>query len=143
MDKNLIDLIDKFKLLVTQKAAKGVQQEKGLLTATDAFALESLDALKQPTIGRFANFIGISQPNASYKVQSLIKKGFVKRVPSEHDKRECKIELTDKYKELNREFDDELLKAARKALNDFSNEELQLLNKMLEKLNTQLDTLID
>lgn len=142
MDRNLIELVNKVKLLVTHKVALNVQREKGILTSTDAFALESLDALNQPTIGKFASFIGISQPNASYKVQTLIKKGYIKRIHSEVDKRECMLALTDEYVNLNRDFNEQISNAVQNAISEFSNDEIELLDKMLEKVNKELDKLL-
>lgn len=39
----------------------------------------------------------ISSPNAAYKVNSLIKKGYLCMVQSEEDRREYHLEVTQKY----------------------------------------------
>jgi DNA-binding MarR family transcriptional regulator len=59
--------------------------------------MEVIYALKRPTINEFASFIRISQPNAAYKVNNLIKKGYLNKVQSETDRREYYLEVTDKY----------------------------------------------
>ena len=37
-------------------------------------------ALEEPTINEFASFVNISSPNAAYKVNSLIQKGYVEKI---------------------------------------------------------------
>lgn len=53
----------------------------------------------KPTINEFASFVQISPPNAAYKVNSLIKKGYLKKVQSENDRREYFLVVTQKYKD--------------------------------------------
>ena len=51
-------------------------------------------------IGRyteFADFLGMSSPNAAYKVNNLVKKGYLRKVNSEVDRREYYLEVTEKY----------------------------------------------
>ena len=52
-----------------------VKERTGSLSATEAFSLEIIQALDRPTISQFANFIRVSQSNATYKVNTLIGKG--------------------------------------------------------------------
>ena len=59
--------------------------------------METIMALGHPTINEFASFMCISSPNAAYKVASLIKKGYVRKVQSETDRREYHREGTQKY----------------------------------------------
>lgn len=60
-----------------------MREREGSLSAMEAFSIEIIHALGEPTIGRFAEFLNISQSNATYKVNSLIKKGYLKsRIPT-------------------------------------------------------------
>jgi DNA-binding MarR family transcriptional regulator len=59
--------------------------------------MECIKALGNPTINEFASFMCISPPNAAYKVNSLIKKGYVRKVQSTVDRREFHLEVTQKY----------------------------------------------
>lgn len=54
-------------------------------------------ALDSPTVNEFATFMRISPPNAAYKVNSLVKKGYVKKIQSPSDRREYHLEVTQKY----------------------------------------------
>jgi len=67
------------------------------LTATEAFAVEIIHALGEPTIGEFANFIHISLPNATYRVNALVKKGYVHKIQSDSDRREVRLRLSERF----------------------------------------------
>ena len=67
------------------------------LSAVEAFSLEVIDQLGKPTVGQFAEFLNISRSNATYKVASLIRLGYVRKERSGPDKREYYLVLTDKY----------------------------------------------
>ena len=53
--------------------------------------------LGTPTVGQFADFLNISQSNATYKVNNLIKKGYIERQNSQLDRREYHLVLSEKY----------------------------------------------
>jgi DNA-binding MarR family transcriptional regulator len=59
--------------------------------------METIYALREPTINEFANFMHISSPNAAYKINNLIKKGYVEKIRSESDRREYFLRPTQKY----------------------------------------------
>ena len=59
--------------------------------------MESIMALGSPTVNEFATFMRISPPNAAYKVNSLVKKGYIRKVQSPDDRREYHLEVTQKY----------------------------------------------
>ena len=87
----------KFKLHFYQKVFERLQDREASLTTVETFCMEIIYALDKPTVAEFANITNISSPNAAYKVNSLVKKGYLKRVQSEHDKREFHLEVTEKY----------------------------------------------
>ncbi len=47
-------------------------QRESTLTASDFFSVEIIYLMGNPTITEFANALCISQPNATYRVKSLI-----------------------------------------------------------------------
>ena len=59
--------------------------------------METIQALGRPTISEFAAFMRISLPNATYKVNSLVKKGYIQKKQSQEDQREYHLEVTQKY----------------------------------------------
>ena len=54
-------------------------------------------ALGEPTIAQFSHMMNLSTPNAAYKINSLVKKGYVERIQSTTDKREYRLRPTQKY----------------------------------------------
>lgn len=80
-----------------QKLFATINEKPGSLSATEAFSVEVIYLLGEPTIGEFADFLGISQPNASYKVISLVSKGYITKQLCETDKRECRLVVTNKF----------------------------------------------
>lgn len=87
-----------FKLNFYRSIFEQVHEREGSLTAMEAFSIEVIYALGEPTIGQFAQFCGISQPNATYKVAALVKKGYLEKLPSDQDKREYHLRATDKFR---------------------------------------------
>ena len=95
--KSFTDVYSKFKLQFYRRVFDLVRERDGSLSAMEAFALEVIGMLGKPTVGQFAEFLNISQSNATYKVNSLIKKGYIERLNSTTDRREYHLVLSDKY----------------------------------------------
>ena len=66
LQDNFLEVYDKFKLEFFRRIFELVREREGSLTAMEAFSIEIIHALKRPTIGRFAEFLNISQSNANY-----------------------------------------------------------------------------
>ena len=87
----------KFKLHFYTKFFERAQDREASLTTVETFCMEIIYSLNKPTINEFAKAANISSPNAAYKVNNLIKKGYLNKVQSEEDRREFHLEVTDKY----------------------------------------------
>ena len=87
----------KFKLHFYQEIFSRFQDREASLTTVETFCMEAIQALGSPTVNEFATFMRISPPNAAYKVNSLIKKGYIRKVQSSDDRREYHLEITQKY----------------------------------------------
>ena len=57
-------------------------------------SMEVMMALGEPTIAQFSHMMNLSTPNAAYKINSLVKKGYVERIQSTTDKREYRLRPT-------------------------------------------------
>lgn len=104
LDKAFESVYTKFKLQFYQRIFQRLDAREASLTTMEAFSVEVIDALGAPTISEFAKFVNISVANATYKVQSLIKKGYVRKERSQEDRRESHLYLTERffdYKRLN------------------------------------------
>ena len=87
----------KFKLHFYQEIFSRFQDREASLTTVETFCMEAIQALGSPTVNEFATFMRISPPNAAYKVNSLIRKGYIRKVQSPDDRREYHLEITEKY----------------------------------------------
>jgi len=97
LKENFINVYDKFKLRFYKGVFELVRERDGSLSAMEAFSLEVIKMLDNPTVGQFADFLNISQSNATYKVNNLIKKGYLVRQNSQTDRREYHLVLSEKY----------------------------------------------
>ena len=97
LDKNFKEVYEKFELEFFRKVFENVRERDGSLSAMEAFSLEVIYLLREPTVGQFADFLNISQSNATYKVNSLIKKGYILRQNSQTDRREYHLVLSNKF----------------------------------------------
>jgi len=136
----LDDIYSKFKLNFYQKIFKRFEEREASLTAVETFCVEAIHALNKPTISEFADFAQISQANASYKVQSLIKKGYLTKQQSETDRREYRLCVTDKFFYFHTLSRDYVKEISQRITGYFSEEELQLLARMLDCINNDIMT---
>ena len=91
------EVYTKFKLHFYQKVFERLMDREATLTTVETFCMEIIYALDRPTVAEFARVADISSPNAAYKINNLIKKGYLKKVRSESDRREYHLVVTDKY----------------------------------------------
>lgn len=87
----------KFKMHFYRQVFSRFQSREATLTTVETFCMEIIMALGKPTVNEFSSFVGISAPNAAYKINNLIQKGYVRKEQSETDKREYHLVVTQKY----------------------------------------------
>ncbi len=117
------DVYTNFKMYFYQMVFNKFAEREATLTAVETFCMEVIYAMKNPTINEFANFIKISSPNAAYKINSLEKKGYLKRVQSTTDKREHYLEVTQKYIDYYNIVQDHVKETMKKAKKSMTKEE--------------------
>ena len=108
------------------------------LTMQEAFSLDIIYMLGEPTILEYAKYMGISQPNATYKVNQLIEKGYLNKTVSQEDKRSYHLKVTSKFLEFYRENDHYIKKALKEIEKLFSKEEVKSLEKMLRTIRISM-----
>ena len=82
--------------------------------------------------------MNISSPNAAYKVNSLIKKGYIQKTQSQEDRREYHLEVTEKYMEdygITYDYMNVVMERIRQR---FSAEEVAQMEHMLEVIGSEL-----
>jgi DNA-binding MarR family transcriptional regulator len=129
------DLYKKFRLIHYRELFGKIREKDGSLSATEAFAVDVIYLLGNPTLSQFAEAIGVSQPNATYKANNLAAKGYVVKTLSEDDKRECRLMVSDKFYSYYDTSNSFILKAVEKLSDEFSEEEIKIAEKMLLSLN--------
>lgn len=128
----------KFKLHFYQEIFERFQNREASLTTVETFAMEAIQALGSPTINEFASFMRISPPNAAYKINSLIRKGYVRKIQSEHDKREYHLQVTEKYKEYYNVSSDYVHVVTERMRQRFTPAECAKLEEMLSIISKEL-----
>ena len=110
----------------------------GSLSAMEAFSLEVIYLLHEPTVGQFADFLNISQSNATYKVNSLIKKGYIERQNSQTDRREYHLVLSEKFLNYVGLFNNYEHTVMQRCEERFSPEDVQTFDKILRVMSEEL-----
>lgn len=119
-DNILEEIVRKTKLHFYRSVFREFEDSDRPLSIEESMLLEVIDYLDKPSINDLVNFLHISQPNMSYKVNVLEKKGYVKKVKSDIDLRFLHIVLTEKYlsyKQKKNEFTKDAMTRAEEKLN--------------------------
>ena len=143
LEESFSEVYTKFKLHFYQKVFGKFGSREATLTTVETFCMEIVQAMGSPTVNEFASFVHISPPNAAYKVNSLIRKGYVQKIQSAHDKREYHLQVTQKYKDYYNISNDYVHAVTERIRQRFSPEECAKLEEMLtivsEELMPELD----
>lgn len=138
IDKELEKLYFKFRNNYCKNLFSNVNNDKDGLSPTDSYCIESIFLMNRPTVRQFANYVKISQPNATYRISNLIEKGYIRKILSQEDRREYFLEVTDKFFEnygINSSSNIEFLQ---KIYEKFSEDEIEKLDELLCKINNML-----
>ncbi len=138
LEKNIFRVFDKLKFQFYRRIFDTVREREGSLSAMEAFSLEIISMLNAPTVSQFADFLNISQSNATYKVNSLIRKGYIIRENSDTDRREYHLVLSEKfyrYMSLLTSYEDLVYE---RMLQRFSPAELETFSRMMSVISDEL-----
>jgi DNA-binding MarR family transcriptional regulator len=135
LEKEFDKLYFKFRNKYCENLFSSVTEDKESLSPTESYCVEAIFLLKRPTVHQFANYVNISQPNATYRINNLISKGYVRKILSENDHREYYLEVTDKFSKnygVNSSFNSELMNEIR---SKFTKDEITMLENLIKKVN--------
>ena len=138
LDQAFEQVYNKFKLHFYQKIFSRFEDREATLTTVESFCMEVIMALREPTIAEFSHMMNLSTPNAAYKINSLVKKGYVERIQSSTDKREYLLRPTQKYIDYYNISYSYLHQVMERAKERFSPEDLQKLEEMLVIFSDEL-----
>lgn len=119
-DNILEDIVRKTKLHFYRSVFREFEDSDRPLSIEESMLLEVIDYLDRPSINDLVNFLHISQPNMSYKVNVLVKKGYVRKVKNNKDQRFLHVVLTEdylSYKQKKNEFTKDAMTRAEEKLN--------------------------
>lgn len=138
LEESFDRIYTKFKLHFYRAVFSQFQTREASLTAVETFCMEIIRALDEPTINEFASFVNISSPNAAYKVNSLIRKGYLEKVQSPSDRREYHLRPTQKfhdYYDLSSSYVKEVMDRVR---DHFTPEEVAQMDHVLDIVGKEL-----
>ena len=138
LEQAFFNVYTKFKLHFYQEIFRRFQDREASLTTVETFCMETIMALGTPTVNEFATFMRISPPNAAYKVNSLVKKGYIRKVQSHEDKREYHLEVTPKYIDYYNISASYMVEVMDRITRRFSEEDCQRLEEMLTVISREL-----
>ena len=135
---SLAQLFRKIRLMSYRRMFRTIREKAGSLSATEAFSADVIHLLGAPTVTQFADTIGISQPNATYKVNQLTAKGYLEKDVSETDRREVRLRTSEKFQRYFSESED-ILRGMMQVLSErFTPQELQTADRVLSALSDMI-----
>ncbi|MCL2717673.1 MAG: MarR family transcriptional regulator [Lachnospiraceae bacterium] len=138
LEKTFIEVYTKFKLNFYRGIFARLNERESSLSASEAFAVEVIYSLGEPTIGQFAEFLQISLPNATYKVNTLVKKGYIEKVNSSADRREYHLRITAKFTDYYAINQSYITTVMKRISERFTKEEVNQLVNMLGIISREL-----
>lgn len=138
LEETFFSIYVKLQLQFYKRVFQRLESREASLSTVETFSIEVIDALGTPTVSEFAKFLNISVANATYKVQSLTKKGYLRKERSKEDRRESYLHVTERfenYKKLHTNYANLVIRRARETCTE---EELEVFQRVLEKINDNL-----
>lgn len=128
----------KFKLHFYQMIFEKIRDREASLTTVETFCMEIIYLLNGPTVNEFAKIASLSSPNAAYKVNNLIKKGYLEKVQSKEDKREYHLYVTKKYLDYYNISHHYLDTVIARLEERFTKEELETVARVVQAVDREL-----
>ena len=136
---NFEKIYREFRLQLYKDIFKIINQKKGALSALEFFSAEVIFLLGKPTISEVAEFLDISSSHATYRLKSLIEKGFVEKFPSAEDGRVFTLATTKKFDDFYHKEDYYGTYIMKKLSKELEPENRDIISNLLELILTQID----
>lgn len=137
--QKLKTLYEKVRLQHYRDLFSRVKERDGSLSATEAYAADVIYLLGSPTVSAFADTLGISQPNATYKINNLASKGYAVRTASDEDRRECRVSVGDRFFSYYNTDYPFIEKSVEKLQKVYTPEQLALLEQMVDDMTRYME----
>ena len=139
LEQHFSTMYDKFKLMLYDRALK--ERGRGMpgeLSLQEVIYMEIIIALRDPTVAEFSRYAKLSAPNTAYRLNKLEEKGYVRRIRSDRDKREFRVEATDRYREEYGVIFDYIHLVCERIEERFDPEDVDKFEKMLGIISEEL-----
>jgi MarR family 2-MHQ and catechol resistance regulon transcriptional repressor len=104
------------------------------LSTRQLYYLDEIYHLGQPTLTELAEKIKVSKPSVTIIIDKLVRKGYLRRIHSSHDRRSYHIHLTETGMRLALLHDNIHYRFADIVKSILSQEDISALNNILEKV---------
>lgn len=138
MEEALQKVYQNFRRYFYKNVFQNISRQHGQITLAEAFDVGAIYVLGQPTMSEFAQFVGVSRPGATYRVNSLVEKGLVRRAPSAADRRENRLQVTERFLSVATMGDRYVQTVAQRVQARFSPEEVQCFGRILRVIAGEL-----
>ena len=136
--ESIIELYNKFRIYFYMQVFAKFEKREASLTTVESYSIECIKALGEPTVQEFAIMMGISAPNAAYKVNALVQKGYIEKIQDENDHREFHLRPTRKFWEYYDVSYRYVKKVEGRCKKRFTPEEMDKLEEMVRIITTEL-----
>ena len=100
LERHFNTMYDKFKLMLYHRALKERGRSMpGDLSLQEVIYMEIIIALGAPTVAEFSRYAKLSAPNTAYRLNKLEERGYIRRTRNDQDKREFRVQATNRYRE--------------------------------------------
>lgn len=139
LERNFGKVYNKFKLHLYSQILRDIKgSDAPALSVQEVLYLELITVLRHPTINDFAHYAKLSGPNAAYRVNRLISKGYIQKEQSSRDKREYHLRPTPKYKENYGSAMSYIDVVSERMRKRFSEEDIKKFDEMLGIVGSEL-----
>ncbi|MCL2577674.1 MAG: MarR family transcriptional regulator [Defluviitaleaceae bacterium] len=140
LEKNFETLYLMFRSNYFKRLLEKIGTNEGSLSATESYCVEIIYLLGKPKISEFAQYLNLSIPNTNYKINSLVKKGYVVREQSTTDLREQYLCVTDKFLSYYGLNDKIIALLMQRIRDEFSPQNVEKLDEMIQQIITIMQT---
>jgi len=134
LEKNFETLYLLFRSNYYKRIVKEIGIKEGSLSATESYCVEIIYLLDKPTVSDFAQYLNLSVPNANYKINSLVKKGYVVREQSKTDLREQHLRVTEKFLNYYCLNDSLIASLMNRIRQTFTPQDVESLDNMIQRI---------
>ena len=136
--ESIIELYNKFRIYFYMQVFAKFEKREASLTTVESYSIECIKALGEPTVQEFAIMMGISAPNAAYKVNALVQKGYIEKIQDENDRREFHLRPTKKFWDYYNVSYSYVKTVEARCKKRFSKEDLAKFEEMVKIITTEL-----